>query len=150
MIRKILLITAYIIVIGGSVSAQSSGFGAGIMVGEPTGISLKNWLSKTNAWDAGVAWRFGRHEKLHLHGDFLWHQYDLIKVKKGTLPLYYGIGARLLSADDTKLGIRGVFGLDYLFASLPFDVFFELVPIFELLPGTGLSFNGSIGARYFF
>jgi hypothetical protein len=25
------------------------------MLGEPTGISLKSWLSKINAWDAGIA-----------------------------------------------------------------------------------------------
>ena len=30
------------------------------MLGEPTGISLKNWISETNAWDAGVAWGFGK------------------------------------------------------------------------------------------
>jgi len=27
------------------IHAQSSGFGAGIILGEPTGISLKGWLS---------------------------------------------------------------------------------------------------------
>jgi hypothetical protein len=150
MLNKFILITAIFFVITTNVSGQSSGFGAGIMLGEPTGISLKNWISKTNAWDAGIAWGFGKHGAFHLHGDYLWHKYDIIKVEKGILPLYYGVGARLLFADDTHLGIRGVVGLDYLFDGLPLDVFLELVPIFDIVPATGFSFNGALGVRYFF
>jgi hypothetical protein len=150
MFKKILFITTIIIVITTNTFGQSSGFGAGIMLGEPTGISLKNWLSKINAWDAGIAWNFGKHDKFHVHGDYVWNKYDLIKVDKGILPVYYGVGARFLVEDDTHLGIRGVVGLDYIFDGLPLDVFLELAPIFDIVPGTGLSFNGAIGLRYFF
>ena len=150
MIRKILLVTAIFFVFTANVQSQSSGFGAGIMLGEPTGISLKNWISKTNAWDVGIAWGLGKHNAFHLHGDYLWHKYNLIKVNKGILPLYYGVGVRVLFADDSHLGVRGVVGLDYLFDSIPLDVFLELVPIFDVVPGTGLSFNGALGIRYFF
>ena len=150
MFKRILLITTIFIVFTANASGQSSGFGAGIMLGEPTGISLKNWISKTNAWDAGIAWGFGKHGAFHLHGDYLWHKYDLIDVDKGILPLYYGVGVRVLFADDSHLGIRGVIGLDYLFDGLPLDVFLELVPIFDIVPGTGFSFNGALGIRYFF
>ena len=150
MVKRILLISTIFIVFTATASGQSSGFGAGIMLGEPTGISLKNWISKTNAWDAGIAWGFGKHGAFHLHGDYLWHKYGLIDVDKGTLPLYYGVGVRFLFADDTHVGIRGVVGLDYLFDGLPLDVFLELVPIFDIVPGTGFSFNGALGVRYFF
>jgi hypothetical protein len=149
MLKKFILITTIFIAFTANVQGQSSGFGAGIMLGEPTGISLKNWISKTNAWDAGVAWSFGKDDAFHLHGDYLWHKYDLIKVENGILPLYYGIGVRVLFAKDTYLGIRGVIGLDYLFDGVPLDVFLELVPIFDIVPGTGFSFNGAIGIRYF-
>ena len=150
MLNKFILISTMFFVITTNVSGQSSGFGAGIMIGEPTGISLKNWISKTNAWDAGVAWGFGKNGAFHLHGDYLWHKYDLIDVDKGLLPLYYGVGVRVLFADDSHLGIRGVVGLDYLFDGIPLDVFLELVPIFDIVPGTGFSFNGGLGIRYFF
>ena len=130
--------------------AQSSGFGAGIMLGEPTGISLKNWTSQINAWDAGIAWGFGNHGAFHLHGDYLWHKYGLIRVDKGRLPLYYGVGARFLFADETRFGIRGVIGLDYQVSGVPLDIFLELVPIFDLAPRTEFSFNGALGFRYFF
>jgi len=120
------------------------------MIGEPTGISLKNWISQTNAWDAGIAWGFGNEGAFHLHGDYLWHKFNLIHVDKGRLPLYYGVGARLLFAHDFRLGIRGVIGLDYLFSDVPIDIFLEIVPIFDLAPRTEFSFNGAFGFRYFF
>jgi len=150
MLKKLLLSTTFFLLLLTNVAGQSHGFGAGIMVGEPTGISLKNWLSKTNAWDAGVAWSFGNNDAFHVHGDYLWHKYDLIKVEKGALPLYYGVGARILFTKDTHLGIRGVVGLDYLFEGLPLDAFLELVPIFDLVPATDFSFNGTLGVRYYF
>jgi hypothetical protein len=150
MFKNILLITTSFTVITINVSAQNSGFGAGIMLGEPTGISLKNWISGTTAWDAGIAWGFGKNGAFHLHGDYLWHEYGLIEVDRGALPLYYGVGARVLFTNDTHFGIRGVIGLDYQFEGLPIDVFLELVPIFDLVPGTGFSFNGALGVRYFF
>jgi hypothetical protein len=150
MFKRILLITTLFTVITTNVSGQNSGFGAGIMLGEPTGISLKNWISGTNAWDAGIAWGFGKNGAFHLHGDYLWHEYGLIEVDKGALPLYYGVGARVLFASDTHLGIRGVIGLDYQFEGVPLDVFLELAPIFDLVPGTKFSFNGALGVRYFF
>jgi len=150
MIKQIAFMTTIIIVFKTNVFSQSSGFGAGIMLGEPTGISLKNWISQSNAWDAGIAWKLGKNDAFHLHADYLWHAYDIINVDKGVLPLYYGIGIRVLFTDESHLGIRGVIGLDYLFEGLPLDVFLELVPIFDLVPGTGFSFNGALGIRYFF
>jgi hypothetical protein len=150
MIKKVLLSGILIVIFVANASGQSSGFGAGIMLGEPTGINIKNWISKTTAWDAGIAWGFGKHGAFHLHGDYLWHKYDLINVEKGKLPLYYGVGARFLFTDETRFGIRGVIGLDYLFAGVPLDVFLELAPVFDLIPATELSFNGAIGIRYFF
>ena len=150
MFKRILLITIILTVITTNATGQSSGFGAGIMLGEPTGISLKNWMSTSNAWDVGIAWSSGKHGSFHLHSDYLWHSFNLIKVDKGVLPLYYGVGIRLLFADDSHFGIRGIVGLDYLFDGIPLDVFLELVPIFDMVPGTGFDFNGALGVRYFF
>ena len=148
--KKILFILAFLVMFSLDVPAQSGGFGAGIMFGEPTGISLKSWLTKTTAWDAGLAWNFGKGGALHIHGDYLIHEYGLIQVSKGQLPLYYGFGARLLLASDTHVGVRGVVGLDYLFSGTPLDIFLEIVPIFDLVPKTDLEFNGALGVRYFF
>ena len=150
MIKIILLCIIPFFVFAADLWGPSGGFGAGIMLGEPTGISLKSWLTKNNAWDAGIAWGMGKDGALHLHGDYLWHKYDFIKVEKGRLPLYYGVGARVLFADDARIGIRGVIGLDYIFARTPLDIFLEIAPVFDIVPGTDLSVNGALGIRYFF
>jgi hypothetical protein len=150
MLKKIMITTIISIVFITNVPGQSSGFGVGLILGEPTGISLKSWLSPTTAWDAGIAWGFARHGAFHLHSDYLWHQFALIKVRKGRFPLYYGVGARLLFVEETHVGVRGVIGLNYLFEGIPLDIFIELVPVFDLVPATELYLNGALGLRYFF
>ena len=129
--------------------SQSSGFGVGLIVGEPTGISLKNWISQKRALDAGIAWGFGRKGALHLHADYLIHEYELIKTIHGQLPIYYGVGGRILFSSDSRIGVRGVIGLDYMFEEVPLDIFLEIAPIFDLVPSTDLSFNAGLGIRYF-
>ncbi len=74
-------------------SAQDSGLGVGIIVGEPTGLSAKSWISSRDAVDAGVAWSVSN-EWFRIHADYLRHAFDLIPVEQGQLPLYYGIGVR--------------------------------------------------------
>ena len=128
--------------------AQSSGFGLGIIIGEPTGLSAKMWTSSSTAFDAGLAWSFGNKGNLHVHADYLWHNFDVFSNKQ--LPLYYGLGGRVDLGDDVGLGIRGVIGINYLFSDIPLDAFLELVPVFDVTPGTGFGFNGGIGLRYFF
>jgi hypothetical protein len=144
--------------------AQKTGFGLGIIIGEPTGITGKCWLSGKSAIDGAVAWSFDG-ENLHLHADYLIHKFDLIKVAKGSLPLYFGVGVRVRFDEDDhhfddhdhdnhhhhdRIGVRIPVGLDYLFAHDPVDIFFEIVPILDLTPDTEFGFNAAIGFRYFF
>ena len=131
-------------------SAQDSGFGAGIILGEPTGVSLKLWQSETTALDCGIAWAFGDNGSFHVHGDYLWHEYDLIHVSSGRMPVYYGVGARARLGDNTRLGVRGVAGLAYMFDGAPVDLFIEIAPVFDLIEKTEFAVNGGIGARYYF
>lgn len=131
--------------------SQDKGFGIGIMLGEPTGISLKTWSSRTNAIDAGLAWSFYKNPALDMHVDYLWHDFDVMKTNE-RIPLYYGVGGRIRLGDKNggRMGVRGVFGIGFLLKQAPIDFFIELAPILDLLPGTTLSMNGGIGGRYFF
>ena len=52
--------------------AGESPFGLGVMIGEPTGISGKYWLSPANAIDFAVAWSFANDANFHLHTDYLY------------------------------------------------------------------------------
>jgi len=119
----------------------------GIILGEPTGISLKFWQSGSTAIDAAVAWSFGRNESVHLHSSYLVH--NNLDVDSGTLYFFYGIGARALLRDDPKFGARIPVGLQYIFPSTRLTMFFEVAPTMDLIPSTSFGVNGGIGVRYF-
>lgn len=132
--------------------SNSSGFGLGIMLGEPSGLSGKLWSGEKNAFDFGLAWSTSKNSGMAFHADYVWHKIDMVNVEKGALPFYYGIGVRYRDRDnsDGNIGVRVPFGLDYLFAQSAFDVFFEIVPILDLSPDTDFDINVAIGGRYFF
>ncbi|MCG3120186.1 MAG: hypothetical protein ALAOOOJD_02811 [bacterium] len=140
-------------------AAQDRGFGLGIVIGEPTGISLKNWQGRTTALDGALAWSFAGNDFIQLHGDYLSHNFSLLKVEEGQLPFYYGIGGRIKftsgdknknNEDKTRLGVRIPLGLAYLFEKVTLDIFVEVVPVLDLVPETQFDLNAAIGIRYFF
>jgi hypothetical protein len=148
--KMILFLLLFVSITAISGYSQSEGFGIGVILGEPTGLSGKYWLDGSRAIDGGAAWSFGNNGALHLHGDLLFHKYDLFKVSSGKLPLYYGIGGRVHFGDKTRLGVRVPVGVSYIFPQTPLDIFFELVPILDLAPSTSFNFNGALGLRYYF
>jgi hypothetical protein len=132
-----------------NLSAQDSGFGLGIIIGEPTGVSLKTWVSQKHAIDAGIAWSL-TNDWFHIHADYLIHNFELIDVSKGQLPFYFGFGAKLGIGNNFSLGARVPVGLAYLFDDAPLDVFVEVVPALQLIDQIGFEMNGGIGIRYWF
>ncbi len=135
----------------GTANAQDGRFGLGVIVVEPTGLSLKAWQSGRTAMDFAAAWSFARESALHLHGDFLIHRFSAIEVDRQNLPFYYGIGARVKMAEegnDPRVGIRFPLGLNYLFGNDPLDMFVEVVPILDVAPESDVSLNASVGMRY--
>lgn len=138
-----------------SASAQANtgnggNFGIGVMFGEPTGISIKNWTGESTAFDLGAAWSLsGRNEAIHMHADFLFHSW-FSDIDRGKLAFYYGIGGRVIFADDPTAGVRIPLGLNYVFETIPFDLFVEAVPIFDIAPDTEFAGNGAFGIRYYF
>lgn len=160
------LLPALPLLIALSSRAQDHGFGAGLMLGEPTGISMKAWTASDRALGFGLAWSLAEGHYLHLHADYLFHKMDLIHVNKGKLPLYFGPGLRLRSWNNGRYWYRGHYyetdhdrvdlsfrfpvGLAYLFDGAPVDVFLEIVPTLELAPQTDVDFDGAIGARFWF
>jgi len=126
--------------------------GVGFMVGEPTGLTAKSWTGNGNAIDVGVAWSFGRYDAITLQADYLWHNYNLFsEVDEGSLPLYYGIGGRLvLGENDSYIGARVPIGINYLFEDAPVGLFLEAAPILNLAPSTDFDIDGTLGARFYF
>jgi hypothetical protein len=149
--QAIVTIFIFLILTSSQLFSQSHGTGIGIIIGEPTGISIKGWLSSKSALDAGLAWSFTHEASIHVHADYLIHSFDVFD-KPNELNLYYGIGGRIKVGNDEKarLGMRMVGGLDYMFRNAPFDLFLEIAPILDFVPETKLNANAGFGARFFF
>lgn len=135
-----------------NVIAQDKGLGLGVILGEPSGISGKYWVSETNAFDFAAAYSFaGSSNSFSIHADYLYHLFNAIETEY-RLPVYYGFGARIRTNEDSKLGLgaRGVIGLALFADKYPIDFFLEIAPVFQLIPETELNFDIGIGVRYFF
>lgn len=149
-ICKVIFFSGLLLLLAAPSLEGKKGLGIGVILGEPTGISLKLWNSRTTAIDAAAAWSFKEEGKLHLHMDYLFHNFKLLKARNGKSPLYYGIGGRVKFEEETRVGVRFPVGICYILRETPIDIFFEIVPLLELTPETELNFNASIGVRYFF
>ena len=150
MLKSIAFVLLISVMICCAAQAQDEGFGLGIIIGEPTGISGKLWTGSRTAFDGAVAWSFEKEAALHLHGDWLWHYFGPVRAGRGRWNLYYGIGGRMKFEDDGRAGLRVPFGFGYLFGSAPVDFFWEIVPLLDLAPETDFTLNAAIGIRYFF
>lgn len=128
-------------------------FGAGVVLGEPTGVSLKYWLDERSAVDGVVGWSFeSSRDNLYLNANYLYHVFDDVAIGRDRFAAYFGGGVRyqVMSRRSDRFGIRGVAGVNYLFNDVPVDVFLEVGPILDLTPDTKLRFGAGIGARYWF
>lgn len=133
-------------------SSDHGNLGLGVIFGEPTGLSAKLWTTEITAIDLGVAWSFSNDGQFHIFGDYLFHHFGLFDVSKGSLPVYIGLGGRVLFREDKKdiIGVRLPIGIEYYFEDWPLAVFGEVVPILDLTPDTDGDISGGIGVRFYF
>jgi hypothetical protein len=130
---------------------ESGGVGLGIVIGEPTGVSFKQWMPGGTAVAGAAAWSFEDEGAFHAHVDYLFHRPGPPEADAGRVLFYAGIGGRIKAEeDDSRIGVRVPLGLDYVFAGPPLDVFFEVAPILDLAPSTDFHVNGGVGIRYYF
>jgi hypothetical protein len=155
--KKVALLMIFLAAVAGAASAQTGrsggNTGIGIIFGEPTGVSFKFWTGKTVAIDAAAAWSFADGSSFQLHGDLLFHSFDLFRVEKGRMALYYGFGGRLKTKDvndQARLSFRVPLGISYEFEGAPIELFMEIVPMLDLVPKTEGAIGGGIGFRYYF
>jgi hypothetical protein len=159
--------------------AQDRPFGLGLMLGNPTGLSGKLYLGgKPFALQGGIGFidddfDRGDDDGFHLFVDAVWHPVILANTPSLTLPLYFGVGGRIIdddddygcgnnvcTDDDTYIGVRVPVGILLDFKRVPLDVFFELALVVDFIEFDDDDFddddhdrahlNGAIGARYYF
>ncbi len=138
-------------------STASGDFGLGIILGAPSGISAKIATGQTNSVNLILGYDLNDgpgccrdNGQLYIGGDYVWYNYNLIRVSKGRLPLYYGPGANASFSNNSRVGVRGVIGLEYQFSGAPFDVFLEIAPGINVMPSTHGYVSGGLGSRFFF
>lgn len=141
-------------VIGNVAHAQQKS--AGLVVGLPSGFSFKYWFDHNffsknqEAVDIAIGAEGLYEAPLFFKMDYTVHHYDLIPVEPGKLPLYYGIGVRMVTGSSADIGIRVPIGVNYIFEEDPFDAFAEVAPTLLATPKFKPVFGVAIGFRYRF
>ena len=145
------MILVAVILVALAPSPAGADMGVGIVAGEPSGFSFKWWAEDGTAVDAVTGWSLTDGE-FYVHCDYLWHREIEDVEVGGSVPLHYGIGARLLLREDgkSKVGVRIPIGLNYLFENGRFGIFVEIAPIFNVVPETEFDVSGGVGARFHF
>ncbi|MBX3161204.1 MAG: hypothetical protein KF773_34905 [Deltaproteobacteria bacterium] len=136
-------------------------FGIGLMIGEPTGVCGKLYLTDDTALQGAIGSAFfGGGFQAHL--DYIWHPSILQARDSFVLAAYVGPGVRGIqyrSGRDVEfnynaLGLRVVGGLLFDFKN-PLDAFVEVAGVIEYAfsdqkGGAGFAVNAAAGVRYYF
>ena len=130
-------------------SRPGGNFGLGVQIGNPSAISGKLWTGRETAIDMALGFS-PWHDWVLAQADYVWHSFNVIPVQSGQLPIYYGMGAMVLLADNPGVGARGTVGIEYLFAKAPLDIFLEVSPGVFVVPSTDGFVGVGLGMRYFF
>ena len=168
------LLAAFVLVaVARSASATEVGYGRklglGFVLGDPTGLSAKYWVSSTNALDFGLGFTnygagFGPscyndnngvrrcygYFDTSVNVDYLW-QSNIVRGG-AQLDWYIGIGGRIIvfGGRGFDAAARAPIGLALMFTNPSFlEVFFELVPALYLIP-PGFTIEGGLGVRFYF
>lgn len=142
-------------------------FGAGFVLGEPSGLTAKYWLDEKQAVVGGLAFSFGNFFELTV--DYLYHfpgAFGHATPFASQLTPYVGGGAVLLFSSSNTItvnrlyfqstngtvgfGLRIPLGIEWRVPTIPLGVFLEFSPGLGLVPATYAIFQGGIGARYYF
>jgi hypothetical protein len=136
------------------VSAQTTGIGIGAILGEPTGISAKIWMSEHNAVTGALAWSFRDAGSLQIQADYLIHAdltSEIDQDIKGRAYFHYGIGGRLRDdTADNRISARAPLGVTYASRKSSLDAFIEIVPLLDFSPETAFDMNAAVGVRFYF
>jgi hypothetical protein len=175
MMKRTLLAFALLAASGTAQAQPGRPFGLGLVLGEPTGLTAKLYLSQPFALQFGLGWMdtFDNYNGLYLNVDFVFHPAVITRQPAFTMPFYIGVGGRLLDhhwryyydrngfydEHDTHIGVRVPFGLLMDFSRIPLDLYLELAVVVDILyfdqndpfdDHRGVDLNGGIGARYYF
>lgn len=155
--KKFVFVFVISLLIAANLNAQDYKTSLGIRAGVPVGVTVKHFLSSTNAVEGILASRWsgfvitGLWEVEHWTGQY------------PGLNWYWGAGAHLGTWSEgynprlnqtysgVVLGADGIIGLDYTFDEIPLNLSLDLMPTINLIGYTGWGgINGALSIRYVF
>lgn len=156
--KKTILILILLSFVGfGALRAQDYGTGIGIRGGPAQGITIKHFISNTNAIEGIVSTRW---QGWIITGLYEIHA-DPFKVSE--LKVFYGAGAHIgwwynpdapwadAGGQYSIIGIDAILGMEYSFNEIPISLSIDWKPAFNLFGYTGGWFDGGgISVRYIF
>ncbi len=155
--KRTTLLLLLIVCISFVSSGQDYRTSLGLRLGYPYGLTVKHFLSKTNALEGILASSWGGFVATGLYENEHW------TGKYPALNWFWGVGAHAgfwdtgsnPNVDDTYtgsiIGADFIIGLEYTFDELPVNLSIDLLPTFNLIGYRGWGgLNGAISARYVF
>lgn len=109
--------------------------GLGLMLGVPTGLSVKFLATDQLAIDfgAGAYIVYRGRTGLHINLDVLYHPFVAVEGQSFLAPFYAGLGGRFLNFDSNRhIGIRVPFGIAFDFTKKSIDVFLEGAFVYDV------------------
>lgn len=131
-------------------SGMPTEYGLGMIVGNPTAITVKKRIREIQSVDFMLGWSFPG-KAIHIAADYIAHFPDWM-TGSDFYP-YAGIGGRF-KIDTTnesgqfRLGLRIGGGIEYF--RNHFGIYGEIFPVADIIPETTFGLEGGIGIRYYF
>ncbi len=150
-----LCFTAAVSTVRGQDMSTSGKFGIGSQVTSPAGVNVIGWLTDNAAISSVASFSLSdNNSSFYLHADYQMHKrYYTPNWDVGFLTYYYGVGGRYIwreaALDESFFGVRLPGGVNFSFTELPFDIYMEMAPVFEVAPDFAFDFSGGIGFRYY-
>lgn len=150
--RKRLMVAAVLLGLWASSGQAAPPLGAGIMVGEPSGGTLKLWVDRDEAWVFGLGVSTMNDPSIQGQVDYVLHIYEITQaVGLSKTPVYAGLGFRLNGPEDgsVEAGIRLPVGLARFFDRENVEIFAEVAPVLNLTPDFKGDINFAVGIRFY-
>jgi hypothetical protein len=155
--KKSFFIIAIVLTLGFTLNAQDYKTSLGLRAGVPYGLTIKHFISETNAVEGILASNYGGFVATALFENEHWTGHY------PGLNWYWGVGAhigfwdaganRYLNSTYTGsvIGLDGVLGLEYTFDEIPLNLSLDILPSVNLIGSTGWGgINGALSIRYVF
>ncbi len=136
---------------------EVGGWGIGVVLGLPTGLSVAYRSGRAVWFDGALGWSVDR-GALHAHADVLFTLSHLRSngIPDVDFPVYLGIGTRtrlgespFINDGPVELGVRVPVGMSFIHDGLPVEGFLELAPGVDIYPNVQPLCDIAIGGRFY-